>query len=105
MGLILMLLMFSLVVTVLQVVVLVFLWRESQPGDAPAANVAPRVAPSRFFGTQPVSTPATADAATLALVLQQLEQHIRAERAAAESYHWTPTISALHEHTTSPLIH
>lgn len=104
MGLILMLLGISLVLTVLQGVVLAYMWRESQASAVPPLAVPPHVAPSRFFQNAP--RPDTqVRPVSLELLLQQLEQHIRLEHDAAESYHWYPTVATLHKHTSSPLLH
>jgi hypothetical protein len=39
------------------------------------------------------------------VLLQQLEEHIRAEQAAAVSFTNYPTAASLHTRTTSPLVH
>lgn len=104
MGLILMLLGLAIVLTAFQGVVLAYMWRESQGEATRPVDPVTRVPPSRFFGA--AARPAdAAEAVPLALLLQELEQHIRLEQAAAESYHWSPTVDALHKHTTSPLLH
>jgi hypothetical protein len=41
----------------------------------------------------------------LDLLLLQIDQHIRVEREAAESFHLYPTVAALHTHSASPLVH
>ena len=103
MGLILLLLGLAVVLSLLQGVVLIFMWRETQAVAAQPVDAVPRVPPSRFFAT---AAPASSVAAVpAALLLAHLEQHIRAEQAAAESYHWSPTVDALHRHTSSPLLH
>jgi hypothetical protein len=39
------------------------------------------------------------------VLLKQLEEHIKAEQAAAESFIHYPTAASLHSRTTSPLAH
>jgi len=67
--------------------------------------------PQRFFASAPAADalagPARARAQELVPVealLLQIEQHIRLEQAAAESFLHTPTGQALQSRTTSPLL-
>lgn len=39
------------------------------------------------------------------VLLLQLEQHVRLEQAAAESFLLSPTLESLHTRTSSPLVH
>ena len=60
----------------------------------------------RFFKadmTYPMSV--TASPVPVEVLLRQIEQHIRLEQAAAESFHLCPTPESLHTHTSSPLMH
>ena len=67
----------------------------------------------RFFasapGPAPVGEPAEAEArrdiVPVDALLLQIEQHIRLEQAAAESFLHTPTEQSLHSRTTSPFVH
>lgn len=61
--------------------------------------------PQRFFTvTTPVVTPPVG-AIPIDVLLLRLEQHIRLEQAAAESFHQFPTPESLHVRTVSPLVH
>jgi hypothetical protein len=105
MGLILMLLGLAVLLMAFQGVVLAYMWRESRGDGAPPADASARVPPSQFFGTAARPTHHGVDAVPIDVLLQHLEQHIRLEQAAAESYHSSPTVAALHKQTTSPLLH
>lgn len=81
---------------------------ESRPAQQPALE------PQRFFASAPAAAaaagePARARAAQelvpVEALLLQIEQHIRLEQAAAESFLHTPTGQALQSRTTSPLVH
>lgn len=52
--------------------------------------------------TRPAAAPPPAAVEEL---LRRIEQHVRLERAAAESFHWCPTPELLHTQTGSPLMH
>jgi hypothetical protein len=79
---------------------------ESRPAEQPA------VEPQRFFASPPAAAapgePARARAAQelvpVEALLLQIEQHIRLEQAAAESFLHTPTGQSLQSRTTSPLV-
>ncbi|BCS30990.1 hypothetical protein TBR22_A01890 [Luteitalea sp. TBR-22] len=103
MGLILMLLGLSIVLTTAQVVAIVYMWRESTAGEPPTLPHTAPAPPPQFFIAAAPGAPAHRDARVDRL-LRQLEQHIRLEQAAAESYHLAPTADALHRHTDSPLV-
>lgn len=106
MGMFLMLLGLALVVAAMQGVILAFLWRESQRAAAPTVDAADIVGPPQFFHASiGASSRASLGSARVPLLLQRLEQHIRLEQAAAESFHQFPTTASLHKHTASPLLH
>jgi hypothetical protein len=106
MGMFLMLLGLALVVAASQAVILAYLWRESRNAAAPAIDAADVVGPPQFFQASiGRSAQASPGSARVPLLLQRLEQHIRLEQAAAESFHQFPTAAALHKHTASPLLH
>jgi hypothetical protein len=74
--------------------------------DAPPEQVAVKPAPSRFFserltpsapGPAPIQVP-------IEVLLLQIENHVRLEQAAAESFIAYPTDAQLHSKTTSPLV-
>ena len=60
-------------------------------------------APERFFVEGPLPVPVHARVPIEAL-LAQLENHVRLEQAAAESYMRAPNATLLHSRTISPLV-
>lgn len=106
MGMFLMLLGLALFVTALQGVILSYLWRESRTPAPPMVDAADVVGPPRFFQVSVGrSRVVRAGGTQVSLLLQRLEQHIRLEQAAAESFHQFPTVASLHKDTASPLLH
>lgn len=95
----------AVIVTALQGVILLYLWRETRTPAPPALDAADLVGPPQFFHVSIGRTGRTTPVAHAPLLLQRLEQHIRLEQAAAESFHRYPTVAALHRHTASPLLH
>ena len=83
-----------------------YMWRESRAPRPPAVDAAAIVGPPKFFqvSVAPSATPAYGSP-QIPLLLQRLEQHIRLEQAAAESFHQFPTAASLHRHSASPLLH
>lgn len=63
----------------------------------------PARAPSHFF-VDPVVLPSLPQPIPLEALLLQIENHVRLEQAAAESFHETPTPALLHSRTSSPLV-
>lgn len=106
MGMFLMMLGLAVVVAAIQGVILAYLWRESQTAAAPMVDAADVVGPPQFFhASVGRSSQPPLGSARVPLLLQRLEQHIRMEEAAAESFHQFPTAASLHKHTASPLLH
>lgn len=103
MGLILLMLGLSIVLTVAQGVVLAYLWRESQDAEPPALAAAQVAASPQFFATAATAGAADHRDARVDMLLDQLEQHIRLEHAVAESFLLAPTPATLHRLTDSPL--
>lgn len=72
--------------------------------EATAVKAAPALQPSkpapRFFAAKPV----TPQMVPIEALLLQIENHVRLEHAAAESYVEFPTASLLHSKTTSTLV-
>ena len=96
----------SLVLTVATGVALSYLLRVADASEQAALKVAPPVEPAKFFDTSiPASWPLARTELPLEVLLLQIEQHVRLEQAAAESFHQFPTVEALHRHTASPLMH
>ena len=69
------------------------------PEPKPVVRVAP--AATQFFA----DTPASLDRIPIEALLLQIERHVRLEQAAAESFHFAPTVESLHSRTMSPLVH
>jgi hypothetical protein len=77
---------------------------DSTAPGAPGARI--EADPPRFFkenapwrdADMPLTEP-------VQVLLLRIEQHVRLEQAAAESFHLCPTSASLHTHTTSPLVH
>ena len=78
----------------------------SEPESNPKPQPRPTVAAARFFsdgvpGPRPFSIYASVPTSTLLL---EIENHVRLEHAAAESFLEAPTSALLHSKTISPLI-
>jgi hypothetical protein len=106
----------ALVMSVLGTVVCAALFAAATRGERvealrPAQQ--PELAPQRFFASAAAAAPASQPAAARApqdlvpveALLLQIEQHIRLEQAAAESFLHTPSGQSLQSRTTSPLVH
>lgn len=82
-----------------------------------SAALRPEAEPPATEKRQPAETPrffkadmihprtAAASPVPVEVLLRQVEQHIRLEQAAAESFHLCPTPESLHMQTGSPLMH
>lgn len=84
----------------------IFPEQEPEPAVVKEAKKEPVVesVPSHFFGDS-ILVPLTAQPRVpLAALLLQIENHIRLEQAAAESYIEAPDLALLHTRTRSPLI-
>ena len=73
---------------------------------APKLPIQPRIdlAPERFFAATPPAFHRQPDV-PIAVLLYQIEQHVRLEQAAAESFIRLPSPEALNCRTQSPLVH
>lgn len=67
-----------------------------QPAEQPVREM------PRFFADRPHIQPGRVPIEALLL---QIERHVQLEQAAAESFHFSPTVEALHSRTMSPLVH
>jgi hypothetical protein len=77
---------------------------EEAPAIQPELAKAAAVAPPRFFA-DPVMIPMTAYAQVpMEALLLQIENHVRLEHAAAESFLAAPNAALLHSRTMSPLV-
>jgi hypothetical protein len=78
--------------------------------EAPEPAEQEALAPRRFFASAPGHAPAADQAPAergqvpIEALLLRIEQHIRLEQAAAESFLHAPTGQSLHSRTTSPLV-
>jgi hypothetical protein len=76
----------------------------TRPEAAARAAVAPALQPAkpapRFFASRPVAPPVV----PIEALLLQIENHVRLEQAAAESFVEFPTASLLHSKTVSTLV-
>lgn len=79
----------------------------SAPAMAVKPELAKAAAPARFFVQPPVQAaiPIAAHARVpLEVLLLQIENHVRLEQAAVESFLQTPTSALLHSRTISTLV-
>ena len=80
----------------------------SEPWNSPAQLELPlvkAVAPARFFSDRPPAPPAVPPLrAPIEVLLLQIENHVRLEQAAAESFLAFPSQALLHSKTTSPFM-
>jgi hypothetical protein len=81
--------------------------RDGRPAAAKPVRP-PALEPQRFFAAAvdagPAAEPAREAAVPVEALLLQIEQHIRLEQAAAESFLHTPSGQSLHSRTTSRLV-
>jgi hypothetical protein len=100
------------VMSLLAVAVSAVLFAAATHGERPeATSPVKRVAlePQRFFASAVDTAPAAeagpeAEAVPVEALLLKIEQHIRLEQAAAESFLHTPSGQSLHSRTTSRLV-
>ena len=96
----------SVVLTAMTAVLLSVLFRVGDASNQEAPGLAPGVDAPKFFARGvPASVPIVRPAVPLELLRVQIEQHVRMEQAAAETFHQYPTVEALHRQTASPLMH
>jgi hypothetical protein len=77
---------------------------ESETVPQPQPQPAARPAPTRFFVAQPATPAPLAARVPIEALLLQIENHVRLEHAAAESFVEYPTAALLHSRTISTLI-
>lgn len=76
----------------------------SDPANQPQAHPV-KEAPARFFGDRVVpAIPPLPPQVPIEVLLQQIENHVRLEQAAAESFVEFPTQALLHSKTASPFV-
>ncbi len=75
----------------------------SAPAPQPEVATKPAV-PTRFFADSVLPFKPRAPLVPIEVLLQQIENHVRLEQAAAESFLEFPTEALLHCKTTSPLV-
>ncbi len=76
----------------------------SSPEVRPGLPAIKPAIPSRFFSDSAVPIPPPQPQVPIEVLLQQIENHVRLEQAAAESFVAFPTDALLHSKTTSPLV-
>ena len=78
----------------------------TRPERVPEQKLEPAkaVAPARFFVQQPVIPVPAHARVPLEVLLLQIENHVRLEQAAVESFLQTPTSELLHSRTISALV-
>jgi len=77
--------------------------RWSTPAVQPELPAA-KVAPARFFSYHVAASIPLQPLVPIEVLLQQIENHVRLEQAAAESFVAFPTQALLHSKTTSPFV-
>jgi hypothetical protein len=75
-----------------------------EPAAERKLEPAKAVAPARFFVQQPIIPVAAHARVPLEALLLQLENHVRLEQAAVESFMQTPTSALLYSRTQSTLV-
>lgn len=78
--------------------------RESVAPAASKAATKAAAVPARFFVEQPEYAAAARNGVPIEALLLQIENHVRLEQAAAESFVECPTSSLLHSRTASPFV-
>ena len=63
-----------------------------------------KAAPERFFSDRLIPSIPAHTQVPIEVLIQQIENHVRAEQAAAESFVQFPTHALLHTKTPSPLV-
>ena len=77
-------------------------WNSTVQPELPLVKA---VAPARFFSNRVLITPAVPPLQVpIEVLLLQIENHVRMEQAAAESFLASPTQTLLHSKTTSPFV-
>jgi hypothetical protein len=77
----------------------------SNPSAQPELPRVKAVAPARFFTDRVPVTPTVPPLQVpIEILLLQIENHVRMEQAAAESFLASPTNAQLHSKTTSPFV-
>ena len=106
MEMLLMLACMSLFATAIMVAAFSAATRPESSAPAPKPVVEPVVAqvPARVFKDDSVSPAVTQTQVPIEALLLQIENHIRLEQAAAESFVETPTPELLHSKTISSLV-
>ncbi len=77
---------------------------EPEPEPRPLAHVKLAPAATHFFAANVTSPVAAHTRVPLDALLLQIENHVRLEQAAAESFIEYPTAALLHSRTISPLV-
>jgi hypothetical protein len=96
----------SLVLTVITTLVLAEALRIADSSPPVRENPHRSEAP-RFFARDIAASlpPTSASRVPVEVLVLEIERHVRLERAAAESFHLSPTPQTLHVQAASPLLH
>jgi len=78
--------------------------QSSAPTVQPELPAVKAAAPARFFSDRVVPVVPLHPQVPIEVLLQQIENHVRLEQAAAESFVEFPTHALLHSKTTSPFV-
>jgi len=78
--------------------------QSSSPAVKPELPAVKTAVPARFFSNRVVPLAPPPPQVPIEVLLQQIENHVRLEQAAAESFVEFPTHALLHSKTTSPLV-
>ncbi len=78
--------------------------QEQPPLPAQPAVQGLKAAPERFFSDRVIPTVPAHTQVPIEVLIQQIENHVRLEQAAAESFVQFPTDALLHTKTPSPLV-
>ena len=106
MALVLTLFAISVVLTIATAVLLAALFRMPATAEQRLPDALRDADAPRFFAAS--SRPADRvirPPVPLEVLLLRIDQHVRLEQAAAESFHQYPTVESLHRRTASPLVH
>jgi hypothetical protein len=84
-------------------------WGSPDPTVQPELSLVKETAPARFFSDRVAITPPVPPLRVpvqvpIEVLLLQIENHVRMEQAAAETFLASPTHDLLHSKTTSPFV-
>jgi hypothetical protein len=96
----------SLVLTVVTAILLSQISRAAETSPPVRENPHTGTTPRFFQSDMPLSVPGLpASPVPVEALILEIEQHVRMERAIAESFHLSPTPQSLHVHTSPTVMH